>query len=241
MLPLWSSLMLLTVSTTFCLSTSHVNAEYGVRDADEEASRAEIIVQEQDELYEMLNTEKVLINTLRHFIESQEQKLDFLKSKTLEVRHIHDNAIDREKYLYNPINANFTLQTEKLTFPTEDDYDAALGNLLRIQDMYQLKPKSLSMGEVNGVKLGSEMTWSDCLEIGLKSRNLNEALRLANEILELQPKQKTVIKAKKQIEKELKRNNGKTAANGNKNNGAKNAKSKAGKKRGKTYSASSVA
>ena len=26
-------------------------------------------------------------------------------SKTLEVRHIHDNAIDREKYLYNPINA----------------------------------------------------------------------------------------------------------------------------------------
>ena len=63
--------------------------------------------------------------------------------------------------------------------------------------------------------------------------NLNEALRLANEILELQPKQKTVIKAKKQIEKELKRNNGKTAPNGNKHNGVENAKSKAGKKRAK--------
>ena len=63
--------------------------------------------------------------------------------------------------------------------------------------------------------------------------NLNEALRLANKILELQPKQKTVIKAKKQIEKELRRNNGKTVANGNKNNGAANGKNKAGKKRAK--------
>ncbi|XP_065357436.1 prolyl 4-hydroxylase subunit alpha-1 [Calliphora vicina] len=288
---------LLALATLNTISTiSYVNAEITSSPASSSSSLS--IGQEQDELHEMLNTEKVLIDTLRHYIETQEHRLNFLKSKTNEIRNIHDGVTDREKYLYNPINAltilkrftadwkslksyaedylktedltkNYTQQIESLTFPTDEDYDAALINLLRIQDMYQLEPQRLAVGEVNGVKLGSEMTWSDCLEIGLKSSkngyqtyakywmetaleklpsnnntneatiqghkkplqddytvkakleimtallnteyklgNIQEALKIANEMLELQPKLKNVKKAKKQMEMELKKSKG---------------------------------
>ncbi|KAM7361440.1 prolyl 4-hydroxylase subunit alpha-1 [Cochliomyia hominivorax] len=154
--------------------------------------------EEQNDLNEMLKTEEAIIDTLRNYIETQENKLNILKKQIFEIRSIHDGVTDREKYLYNPLNAvkilkrftadwrniksyaenilkaedftkNYTQQSENLIFPTDEDYDAALLNLLRIQDMYQLEPQRLAVGEVNGVKLGSEMTWSDCLEIGLMS------------------------------------------------------------------------
>ncbi|XP_037812164.1 prolyl 4-hydroxylase subunit alpha-2 [Lucilia sericata] len=291
-----TTLTLATFNIISPISSSCVNAEVT------SSSASLTIGQEQDELHEMLNTEKVLIDTLRHYIETQENKLNFLKRKTSEIRNIHDGVTDREKYLYNPINAltilkrftadwkslksyaedylktedlaqNYTQQIETLTFPTDQDYDEALINLLRIQDMYQLEPQRLAVGEVNGVKLGSEMTWSDCLEIGLKSSkngyqtyakywmetaleklpnshnndtnemnssasatagqqkslqddytvkakleimtallnteyklgNLEDALKIANEMLELKPKQKNVKKAKQKMENELKK------------------------------------
>ncbi|KNC20777.1 hypothetical protein FF38_00113 [Lucilia cuprina] len=296
-----TTLLLATLNIISPIS-SCVNAE-----VTSSSSSSLSIGQEQDELYEMLNTEKVLIDTLRHYIETQENKLNFLKRKTSEIRNIHDGVTDREKYLYNPINAltilkrftadwkslksyaeeylntedlaqNYSQQIETLTFPTDQDYDAALINLLRIQDMYQLEPQRLAVGEVNGVKLGSEMTWSDCLEIGLKSSkngyqtyakywmetaleklpnshsndtneinsstsasattqqteqqkslqddytvkakleimtallnteyklgNLEDALKIANEMLKLKPKQKNVKKAKEKMENELKK------------------------------------
>lgn len=82
---LWSALMLSTFPIAMYLSLSVVSAEFGISETDEEAalmveaSPAELIRQAQDELYEMLNIEKLLFNTLRHFITSQEQKLAFVK------------------------------------------------------------------------------------------------------------------------------------------------------------------
>ncbi|XP_059217450.1 prolyl 4-hydroxylase subunit alpha-2 [Stomoxys calcitrans] len=151
-----------------------------------------------DDLLEMLHTEKVLIDGLRHYIDTQQEKLNVLKSKTKDIQKLYDEIGDnREGYLNNPINtvtllkritsdwkgmtdyAEEYLDTEELTknitktqelvFPTEDDYESSLVSLLRIQDMFKLEPQRLSVGEVNGIKLGSEMSWSDCLEIGLKS------------------------------------------------------------------------
>ncbi|XP_073820452.1 prolyl 4-hydroxylase subunit alpha-1 [Musca autumnalis] len=152
----------------------------------------------QDDLLELLHTEKVLIDGLRHYIDVQEQKLHTLRRKTQEIQNIYDEVGDnREGYLNNPINAvtmlkritsdwkgltdyaeeylqtedltkNIT-QSHELTFPTDDDYESALLGLLRIQDMFKLEPQRLSVGEVNGIKMGSEMSWSDCLELGLKS------------------------------------------------------------------------
>ncbi|XP_036317837.1 prolyl 4-hydroxylase subunit alpha-2-like, partial [Rhagoletis pomonella] len=119
--------------------------------------------------------------------------------KTEQIKTINDVALtDVPKYVNNPLNAltmlkrftsdwhilqqyahnvnntkkivqNLTNTRKSLKFPSESDFDEAAGNLLRIQGIYQLQPEGLAMGEVSGVKLGSTMSWSDCLEIGRKS------------------------------------------------------------------------
>ncbi|XP_075161943.1 uncharacterized protein LOC142234657 [Haematobia irritans] len=151
-----------------------------------------------DDLLDMLHTEKVLIDGLRNYIKVQEEKLDILTRKTQEIQNLYDQiGENREGYMNNPINtvtllkritsdwkgmtdsAEEFLDTEELTknitktqelvFPTDEDYESSLVSLLRIQDMFKLEPQRLSVGEVNGIKIGSEMSWSDCLEIGLKS------------------------------------------------------------------------
>ncbi|XP_061396355.1 prolyl 4-hydroxylase subunit alpha-1 [Musca vetustissima] len=266
----------------------------------------------QDDLLELLHTEKVIIGGLRHYIDVQEQKLDILRRKTQEIQNIYDGVGDnREGYLNNPINAvtmlkritsdwkgltNFAedyldteeltkniTQNEEITFPTDDDYESALFALLRIQDMFKLEPQRLSVGEVNGIKMGSEMSWSDCLELGLKSNengypanakywmetalekipivgnlqqqqqnstetditdsaaknlnyfrikarlevlgalmnveyksgNLDKALKIADEMLQFNPKQKSVIKAMKLIKDDMEKT--KKSLNGKQN------------------------
>lgn len=68
---------LVALATLNTISTiSYVNAEITSSPA---SSSSLSIGQEQDELHEMLNTEKVLIDTLRHYIETQEHRLSFLK------------------------------------------------------------------------------------------------------------------------------------------------------------------
>ncbi|XP_067617137.1 prolyl 4-hydroxylase subunit alpha-2 [Eurosta solidaginis] len=153
----------------------------------------------QYDLKQYLTTQTVLIRTLPHYINALEQKINIIKSKTNEIKTINDFALtDVHKYVNNPLNAltilkrltsdwqilqqyahNFDITAEivgslasarkSLKFPSESDFDDAVTNLLRIQDIYKLKPERLAAGEVNGIKLGSVMSWSDCLEIGRKS------------------------------------------------------------------------
>ncbi|XP_029406268.2 prolyl 4-hydroxylase subunit alpha-2 [Bactrocera dorsalis] len=150
-------------------------------------------------MVEYLNTQAVLTDTLRRYIEALQQKIGFIKSKTNEIKAINDvAAADMHKYVSNPLNAltilkrvtsdwqmlrqyahnidstteivkNLTITRKSLKFPSESDFDEAALNLLRIQGVYQLEPERLAVGEVNGIKLGAAMSWSDCLEIGRKS------------------------------------------------------------------------
>ncbi|XP_054746925.1 prolyl 4-hydroxylase subunit alpha-2 [Anastrepha obliqua] len=154
------------------------------------------VAADQYDLDEYLNTQTILIDTLRHYIGALEQKINVLKRKTYQIKAINDVALtDVHKYVNNPLNAltilkrftsdwhilqqhahnvnstteivqNLTNTRKSLKFPSESDFDEAASNLLRIQGIYQLEPELLAMGQVNGVKLGSAMSWSDCLEIG---------------------------------------------------------------------------
>ncbi|XP_037944125.1 uncharacterized protein LOC119676931 [Teleopsis dalmanni] len=74
-----------------------------------------------------------------------------------------------EKLEPSEVEMNLMAMEENLAYPTERDYDESVANLLRLQQFYNLEPEHLSIGEMNGIKFGSEMTWSDCLEIGRQS------------------------------------------------------------------------
>ncbi|CAD6993037.1 unnamed protein product [Ceratitis capitata] len=166
----------------------------------EEAFEATILktTNDHNDLDQYLETQTVLIGTLREYIRELQEKIEVIKSKTNEIKTINDIAhTDVHKYVSNPLNAltilkrfttdwqslrkyaenvdstteivqNLTNSRKSLKFPSESDFDEAADNVLRIQGIYQLEPKRLAEGEVNGVKLGSAMSWSDCLEIGRK-------------------------------------------------------------------------
>ncbi|XP_036213171.2 prolyl 4-hydroxylase subunit alpha-2 [Bactrocera oleae] len=163
------------------------------------AQTATTTMGDQYQMVEYLNTQAILTDTLRRYIEALQQKVGVIKSKTVEIKAINDvAAADMHKYVSNPLNAltilkrftsdwqmlrqyaynidstteiveNLTISRKSLKFPSESDFDEAALNLLRIQGVYQLEPERLAVGEVNGIKLGSAMSWSDCLEIGRKS------------------------------------------------------------------------
>ncbi|XP_037950139.1 prolyl 4-hydroxylase subunit alpha-2 isoform X2 [Teleopsis dalmanni] len=152
----------------------------------------------RDNIKEFLSTETSQINFLRQYTQLMENSLMQLKRKTTYIANIHNKGSnDTETYLHNPINAlnilkrlttdwtqiidyaeklepsevemNLMAMEENLAYPTERDYDESVANLLRLQQFYNLEPEHLSIGEMNGIKFGSEMTWSDCLEIGRQS------------------------------------------------------------------------
>ncbi|XP_030369281.1 prolyl 4-hydroxylase subunit alpha-2 [Scaptodrosophila lebanonensis] len=149
-----------------------------------------------EHLESLLSTETTLIDALRDYIEALEERLAGIKEETAAIQAIHDRVgVEVEEYLNNPLNtltilkrfesswpalekqANATLELsnidrqfeDELEFPGEEEYEQALTNLLSLQSLYELEPASLSVGLHNGQKLGSAMSWSDCLEIGRKS------------------------------------------------------------------------
>ncbi|KAH8312835.1 hypothetical protein KR044_013155 [Drosophila immigrans] len=150
----------------------------------------------EEHLRELVATETSLIDALREYIDGLEQQLLAIKRETLDIEEIHRLVGDRvDEYIGNPLNvltllkrfqsvwpkleqqANATLQLAdnvpdyelELPLPSEEDYETALLNLLRLQSVYELEPATLSLGIVNGLKLGSAMSWSDCLEMARKS------------------------------------------------------------------------
>ncbi|KAH8406992.1 hypothetical protein KR222_003531, partial [Zaprionus bogoriensis] len=152
---------------------------------------------QEEHLLELVASESSLIDTLREYIDALDRQLELIRDETAAIEQIHGwvGVGQVEQYMGNPLNvltilkrfqsnwpqierlANEThelaesipdLETE-LQLPSEEEYEAALLNLLRLQSIYELEPATLSLGIVNGLKLGSAMSWSDCLEMARTS------------------------------------------------------------------------
>ncbi|EDV91415.1 GH17426 [Drosophila grimshawi] len=149
-----------------------------------------------DHLRELLTTETELIDALRDYIDALDEQIEVIKSETATIEQIHRQVGDQVvEHVGNPLNvlniltrfnsvwplleqqANATHNLAKnlpdyeteLQLPSEEEYEVALLNLLRLQSVYDLKPATLSLGIVHGIKLGSVMSWSDCLEMARNS------------------------------------------------------------------------
>lgn len=150
------------------------------------------------EMEELLETEAVLINNLEGYIDIQEKKIEYLKKKADEYQKEHtEAAADISSYLSNPINAylltkrltsdwkqvenlmeydvgtefldNITNFRNVLKFPSDEDLNGAAAALVRLQDTYNLDTSSVAKGELNGIQYSTEMSSSDCFELGRQS------------------------------------------------------------------------
>lgn len=135
----------------------------------------------EEYLRELVATETSLIDALREYIEALEQQLMVIRRETSAIEEIHQLVGERvEEHMGNPLNvltilkrfqsvwpvieqqANATLTLSdnlpdhemELQLPSEEEYETALLNLLRLQSVYDLEPATLSLGMVNGLKLG---------------------------------------------------------------------------------------
>ncbi|XP_017058163.1 prolyl 4-hydroxylase subunit alpha-1 isoform X2 [Drosophila ficusphila] len=148
-----------------------------------------------EKLEALLDTETLLIDELRDYIDRLELQLEEIRRETSAIEEIHSRVENVEEHMGNPLNvltilkrfdtvwpkleqqANAThqitfgdgLSDRDLTLPSEEDYEESLDHLLNLQSVYELEPASLSLGVVNGLKLGSAMSWGDCLEMARKS------------------------------------------------------------------------
>ncbi|KAH8362870.1 hypothetical protein KR084_002102 [Drosophila pseudotakahashii] len=149
----------------------------------------------EEQLEALLATETQLIDELRDYIERLELQLEEIQRETSAIEEIHSQVDNVEEYMGNPLNvlgilkrfdsvwpsleqqANETLLINSeeaspdryLALPSEEDYEESLNQLLHLQSVYELDSNSLSLGMVNGLKLGSAMSWGDCLEVARKS------------------------------------------------------------------------
>ncbi|XP_039231285.1 prolyl 4-hydroxylase subunit alpha-1 [Drosophila yakuba] len=149
----------------------------------------------EEQLEALLDTETQLIDGLRDYVERLELQLEEIRRETSAIEEIHSQVESVEEYMGNPLNvfgilkrfesvwpileqlANATQELElgegfsdmDLTLPSDEDYEESLNQLLHLQSVYELDTNSLSVGVVNGFKLGSSMSWGDCLEVARKS------------------------------------------------------------------------
>ncbi|EDV53060.2 prolyl 4-hydroxylase subunit alpha-1 [Drosophila erecta] len=149
----------------------------------------------EEQLEALLATETQLIDGLRDYIDRLELQLEELRRETADIEEIHSQVDSVEEYMGNPLNvfgilkrfesvwprleqqANATQELgfaegfsdRDLTLPSDEDYEESLNHLLHLQSVYELDSNSLSSGVVNGFKLGSSMSWGDCLEVARKS------------------------------------------------------------------------
>uniref|UniRef100_A0A146M0J2 procollagen-proline 4-dioxygenase n=1 Tax=Lygus hesperus TaxID=30085 RepID=A0A146M0J2_LYGHE len=162
--------------------------------------RAELYTAITD-LEDLLDTEAMFMETLDRYIEREEKKIVRLKRKAEEYRKEHASAsADVSEYLSNPLNAyllvkrlttdwttteslmteqtsldeaqhNFTEIKRFMKFPTDEDLTGAAAALIRLQDTYAMDTSSLAKGELMGVKYTTQLSASDCFELGRQSYN----------------------------------------------------------------------
>lgn len=140
------------------------------------------MIASREELFqELVASETSLIDTLRHYIDALDSQLELIKGETALIEKIHGQVGENvEEFMGNPLNVLTILKRfqstwslieqlanethgladnlpdfgTELDLPSEEDYEAALLSLLRLQSVYDLEPTSLSLGIVNGLKLG---------------------------------------------------------------------------------------
>ncbi|CAL1301538.1 unnamed protein product [Larinioides sclopetarius] len=137
----------------------------------------------------LLDTQKVLVETLSGYIETTERKLGKIKKLQNSLVHVQNASRGNfQEFVSNPINA-FVL-IKKLTvdwddakdiiscpptkeisagnviFPDQDDLSGAAKALLRVQQTYSLDTESLSEGRILGAANGLPLSADDCFELG---------------------------------------------------------------------------
>ncbi|XP_065360119.1 prolyl 4-hydroxylase subunit alpha-2 [Calliphora vicina] len=144
-------------------------------------------------LERLLKTEQILMTDLKDYVATTTQQLALLEKEILKIEIEHElAAADTENYLTNPVNAYklinrlfngwdkyeeqiadaFTYiqqlhqRRNTLDFPSDDDFEESALALVRLQKTYNLEVSQLASGVLNGVKYGSDMSWSDCLMLG---------------------------------------------------------------------------
>lgn len=153
------------------------------------------------DLEELLDTEAVFITSLENFLLQAESRIEILKRKVEGYRAEHRLASQNVgEYLSNPINAYLLVKrlttdwkaTEKLMnfedtckealtnmteirrfmkSPTDEDLTGAATALIRLQDTYKIDTASLAKGELNGIQYATQLSASDCFELGRQSYN----------------------------------------------------------------------
>ncbi|XP_034243816.1 prolyl 4-hydroxylase subunit alpha-1 isoform X3 [Thrips palmi] len=148
----------------------------------------------------LLETERVLAQTLSTLIKAQEETLNKLKRFQADLAREHEKASqDVQTYLSNPINAytlvkhlttdwkgienlladnkmkefysNVTNYHSVLKFPTDEDLNGAAVALMRLQDTYKLDTSAVARGLINGIQYSTALTAGDCFELGRQSYN----------------------------------------------------------------------
>ena len=152
------------------------------------------------DMEELLETERVLIQSLSTFISAQEEMLNQLKRYHADFSRENEKASqDVQTYLSNPINAytlvkhlttdwkdveslledskvkefqhNVSNYHSVLKFPTDEDLNGAAVALMRLQDTYKLDTSAVARGLINGVQYSAALTAGDCFELGRQSYN----------------------------------------------------------------------
>lgn len=170
------------------------------------------------DLEKLLVAEKGIADDLRAYIEQQTLKLERLRKIADDMeKHSVESLSDPERHVGNPINAyllikRFTLDWNSFVekeirgtgpeeflnslssrtcyFPDENDLKGAAFALLRLQDVYALKPEKLVEGDILGVKDSPPLTAADCYFFGTVAYNagdyyhtiiwMEQALKLVN-------------------------------------------------------------
>ncbi|GFQ67570.1 prolyl 4-hydroxylase subunit alpha-1 [Trichonephila clavata] len=137
----------------------------------------------------LLDTEKVLIETLERYIETAERKLKKIKKlKDGLTRLQNASSGDFQDFVSNPINAfvlikkltvdwedaKITMNCEptnevassNVIFPDQEDLSGAAKALLRVQQTYGLETGALSEGRILGAADGISLSADDCFEMG---------------------------------------------------------------------------
>ncbi|KAM7361943.1 prolyl 4-hydroxylase subunit alpha-1-like [Cochliomyia hominivorax] len=155
-------------------------------------------------LERLIRTEQILLADLKDYVATTKQQINLFEKEILKIEKEHELAeADTENYLTNPVNVyklinrlyngwnkyeyqiaetfNFIqlLQQRRnsLDFPSEDDFEESALALVRLQQTYNLEVSQVASGVLNGIKYGSDMSWSDCLMLGdqlIKSEAYNQ-------------------------------------------------------------------
>ncbi|XP_035223282.1 prolyl 4-hydroxylase subunit alpha-1-like isoform X2 [Stegodyphus dumicola] len=137
----------------------------------------------------LLDTQRLIIDTLDHYIELSESRIKRIKRlKEAYSYLLRESSANFQEFISNPINAFVLIkklstdwdETKKImfelpkndmsinsaVFPDQDDVSGAAKALLRVQQTYALETSPLSEGILKGETNGLPLSADDCFEMG---------------------------------------------------------------------------